>query len=105
MTENRLLLQQLIGYLQNDLAYEDVHQGKIDVKKEREVFNSMIIAVTRDVNDIRYCSRSECPCSPESDIKRIYENNKDIFQKTRMALYPIPWKSIENIISKTEVRV
>ncbi|GEM_PF-5893043 len=101
-TEYVNLLRQLIGYYENDLvaATDATHYSKFDVERAKQVTNSMIIEVTKFVNDIRYCSRVKCPCSPESGIKKIYDSNKDIFKNTLTALYPIPYKTIEKIIKE-----
>lgn len=38
------------------------------------VFNELVVAVTKAVNNIRYCSRKGCLCHPETDIKQLLKD-------------------------------
>jgi|SRR5690625_528951 len=99
MSEYKFLLQQLIFHYQNDLANSD-EEYVPNIEEVRDGFNSLIRSVTRYVNDLRYCSKVDCPCSPESDIKRTYPLLEEYIKKTETALYPIPYETIEKIIKE-----
>lgn len=94
------LLEQLIKFRQNDMIL-DMDSGYRS-EEGYENLTSLIISVTRYVNDIRYCSKADCSCSPESDIKFYYEKTKHFLQGTNTALHPIPWKTIEVIIKEVK---
>src|SRR5690625_2055840 len=92
------LLSQMIQHRDNDLASG---RGNCEVSEgTAKHFTELIIAVTRYLHDIRYCSKSDCPCSPESATKRHYEPIKEYLKEkgSPYALTPIPWKTIEKII-------
>lgn len=93
---NVKLLSQLIKYRENDMMM-DLDSGQA-TRKEHECLTNLIIAITKYNLDIRYCSKKECRCSPEYDIKRYYDVTKHLIRKTGTALHPIPWKQIEDII-------
>ena len=91
------LLTQMIQHRENDLAM-DVSDGKATVET-MEHFTNLIIAVTRYLHDIRYCSKSDCPCSPEMAIKRHYESIYGYLAANGpYALTPIPLGVIEDIL-------
>lgn len=53
-----------------------------DKKELRVIFLELILAVTRYVNDYRYCSKKDCPCCPESHIRSMAKHHeKEIFEK------------------------
>lgn len=89
------LLEQLIKFWENDMLMdvEDGHCTSSDYK----IMTELIIGLTRYINDIRYCSRANCPCSPEYQIKRKYDQIKHLLKGTNTALHPIPWKTLEKI--------
>lgn len=96
MKKGEFLLKQLIQYKENDFplyeSVDDIH-----------TLNELIIAVARYVNEIRYCSRPDCSCSPESNIKKYYEPLEEYLEKTRLALYTVPTDIIEEIIERARV--
>ena len=72
--DNKVILQNLIEFYQNDL----MHGYHGDDKEElRIILLELIVAVTRYVNNFRYCSNQKCSCSPESHIRRIVQSNQD----------------------------
>lgn len=99
--ENIFLLGQLIKFRENDMVM-DMESGYC-TENEVRIMDNLIRSVTRYVNDIRYCSRKNCPCSPEYDIKIWYEKIGHFLRKTNTALHHIPWKTIESIISEGTV--
>lgn len=92
------LMQQLIFYKQNDLL-ADIDSGYVDEKAENH-FTELILGVTRYLHDFRYCSKADCPCSPETQIKRGYEPIKEMLQTSSRALSPVPYKVIEDILEE-----
>jgi len=97
VNEEKFLLKQLIFHYENDL--ENASEEYVpNVKEVRMNFDLLIRSVTKLVNDFRYCRKVNCPCSPESDIEHVYPHLKDYLKKTKTALYPIPYKTIEKII-------
>lgn len=94
------LINQLIKYRANDLLM-DIESEHATDKTEHHI-TELIIELTRYFLDARYCSKPNCPCSPESGIKHHYEPIKGYLQKTRHALHPIPWWVIEEILDETD---
>ena len=77
--ENRTLLQGLIEIYENDFSSGYEGEGKTELDR---IFLKLIMYVSRLTNDIRYCSKKDCPCSPERHIRRILlSKNDDIFNK------------------------
>jgi len=72
-------LQTAIEVYENDFIHG--YTGNEDYEVKRHVFASLIVALTREVHDFRYCSKKECSCSPESEIKTLWEENKEFFSK------------------------
>lgn len=93
------LLSQLIQHRSNDLLM-NLQDGDV-TEADGEHFTELIMGITRYLHDIRYCSRSSCACSPEREIEHHYEYIKEYLLKTMGALYPIPWKTIEEILGRT----
>lgn len=92
------LLSQLIKFRENDLLM-DIDSNHANDETEHHL-TELIIGLTRYSNNIRYCSKLDCPCSPEHKIKQHYEPIKEYLQNTTYALHPIPWQKIEEIIKK-----
>ena len=90
------LLEQLIHFKENDLLM-DIEDGHTNESTKYHV-TELIIGVASYVNDIRYCSKPNCRCSPETSIKHHYEQIKKYLKGTTGCLYPIPTKYIEEII-------
>lgn len=90
------LISQLVKHRSNDLLI-GLEDGQVTDEMEQH-FTELILELTRYLHDIRYCSNPGCKCSPESGIKLHYESIKDYLQRTRYALYHIPWETIEEII-------
>jgi hypothetical protein len=77
--EVKQVLKGLIENYQNDFlcGYEGDDKGEL-----RIIFLELIVEVTRLANDYRYCSKKECPCSPEKSIETLVETHSDkIFNK------------------------
>lgn len=71
------MLKGIIESYQNDFqgGYEN------DDKEElNPIILELIMEVSRYVNEIRYCSKKDCGCSPERNIKRILEQHKRLEQ-------------------------
>ncbi|WP_273125791.1 hypothetical protein [Bacillus weihaiensis] len=66
--EAKVALRGIIETYQNDFLHG--YKGE-DREKERLAFLELIVAVTRYVQDYRYCSNKKCSCGPEADIKRL----------------------------------
>lgn len=96
MEDEKFLLQQLIFYKENDLA-SDLGSGYRD-EQDKDNLVGLILSLTRYIHDFRYCSRKNCPCSPEFGIKVYYDETKHFLQGTNTALTPVPWKTIEEIL-------
>lgn len=90
------LISQLIQHRNNDLLI-GIKNGEVNNETEQH-YTNLILELTRYLHDIRYCSNPDCKCSPESGIKHHYEPIKDYLQRTKYALYHIPWRTIEEII-------
>ena len=43
----------------------------IDDFEERQLFKDLIIELNMIYFDIRFCSRKDCPCQPETKIRKI----------------------------------
>lgn len=68
------LLKGVIETYQND--FDCGYEGE-DKEEIRPVILNLIVELSRYVNDINYCSKKECPCSPESGIKYIMDTHGD----------------------------
>lgn len=88
------LLSQLIEHRENELAM-DYGEGKISEKAVQH-FTELIIAITKYVHDVRYCTNPDCPCSPESKIRMNYEPIKEYLKK-KVAPYALTPNSLETI--------
>jgi len=94
--KDNLLLGQLIKYKDNDMQM-DLEDGYL-TEADHHHLDGLIINLVRYYHDIRYCSDKTCGCSPEKGIELHYKEIKRWMRKTNYALYPIPWKRIEEII-------
>lgn len=66
--DKTLMLRGVIEAYENDFCCG--YEGK-DKDELNTVILNLIVEMARLANDIRYCSKKECSCSPESGIKRI----------------------------------
>ena len=78
------MLKGLIEVYQNDF---DCGYNDEDKEELRPIIQNLIIEVSRLVNDIRYCSKKDCPCCPEYEIKRIIKRHGDQLDKVMFAPY------------------
>lgn len=77
--DGKRILHGLIEIYENDFMCG--YEGE-DKKELRIIFLELIVAVTRYVNDYRYCSKKDCPCSPKSYIRWMLKNyDKEINEK------------------------
>lgn len=90
------LLNQLIKFRANDLQI-DIENGRATEKTKHHI-TELIIELTSYLHDIRYCSKSDCLCSPEYKIKYHYESVRSYLQETTYALHSIPWQKVEEIL-------
>lgn len=91
MDEKRML-QGVIEAYENDFigGYEGEDRAELQL-----IALKFILAVTRLANDYRYCSRIECACSPESNIRSLVERHGDELDKVfagehGLACVPMP---------------
>lgn len=101
MMDELYILEQLIKHKENDL-HDSLSRGLANGNTSYHLVE-LIISMSRYVNDIRYCSKVECSCSPEHDIRFHYNRIKEYIQSTKGALFPIPYRGIEKIIEKRYV--
>lgn len=73
--EGKRILQGMIEVYENDFL--GGYEGE-DKEEIRVIFMELIIQVTRLVNGYRYCSKKECSCSPESSIKKLVNQHRDV---------------------------
>ncbi|PCK18159.1 hypothetical protein CEY02_19300 [Bacillus pumilus] len=95
---DRKILEALIQIYQND--FMSGYQGD-DKDKLRIVFLELIVHTTRYINDFRYCSKENCPCSPEHDLKKWIDTyHEDIFLKMigDYALSDFPSKKVKEFL-------
>src|SRR5699024_7586996 len=99
--EGLYILEQLIKHKENDL-HDSLSRGLVN---ENTSYNlvELIISMSRYVNDIRYCTKVECSCSTEHDIRYHYNRIKEKIQSNKGAICPISYKRIEKIIEKRYV--
>lgn len=94
--EAKRALQGMIEIYQNDFSCG--YEGE-DKEELRLVFLELILQMTRYVNDFRYCSRKDCPCSPEFNIKLLVENHGDvIFNKFFYSKFALTEVTVTGII-------
>lgn len=77
--EPKKVLHGMTQIYENDFmcGYEDEDKAEL-----RVIFLELLLAVTRYVNDYRYCSKKDCPCCPESHIRSMIKRYDDeIFNK------------------------
>lgn len=75
--EKLTMLKGVIETYQNDFDCGYEEEDKEDI---RPVILNLIVGLTKYVNDFRYCSKQECSCSPETEIRQImkeYGNKLD----------------------------
>ncbi|MEM5029006.1 hypothetical protein WKH33_08310 [Priestia sp. WB3] len=95
---DRKILEALIQIYQNDFMCG--YQGD-DKDKLRIVFLELIVHTTRYVNDFRYCSKENCPCSPMHALINIIDtHHEDIFLKmiSDYALSDYPSKKVKDFL-------
>lgn len=69
--ENKInMIQSIILEL---LKLVDNETNLIDDFEERQLFKDLIIELNMIYHDIRYCSRKDCPCQPETKMKKILQ--------------------------------
>lgn len=90
-------LGQLIMFKDNDLLMDLESEHATETTKNH--ITELIVGMTRYLHDIRYCSKTDCLCSPEHQIKYHYEPIKEYLKKTKSALHPIPWWTIEEVLN------
>lgn len=76
--DDKRILQGMIEIYENDFmcGYEGENKQALQL-----LFLELILAVTRYVNDYRYCSKKDCPCCPESHIKAFTKRyEKEIYE-------------------------
>lgn len=76
--DKTLMLKGVIQTYQND--FDCAYEGD-DKEELRLIILELIVELSRYVNNIRYCSKVECPCSPESEIERIISNHGEKLEK------------------------
>jgi hypothetical protein len=76
--DRKLMLKGVIQTYQND--FDCGYEGE-DKEELRPIILELIVELSRYVNDIRYCSKVECPCSPESEIRRIIKTHGEKLDK------------------------
>lgn len=92
-------LEGLIKFRENDLVM-DMQEGRV-TDREVEHFTELVIAVTRLVNDIRYCRNKMCGCSPESSISYHFKKLEKYFSlRGPLNLTYIPLKEVKEIADK-----
>jgi len=76
-TRKDVLLKTAIEIYENDFVcgYSDN-----DFDEKNKVFMHFIIALTKKVNNFRYCSDKNCICSPERKLKRLWEGHEGFFR-------------------------
>jgi len=72
--KDRGILYRLIEFYQNDFKClcEDEDYSILQI-----VFAELIIEIIRYANDFRYCTNRKCPCSPESQIRRLHKQHRE----------------------------
>lgn len=73
------LLKAIVYTYESEICVALVKEN--DYQEIRSAFADLIIILTRLVLDIRYCSKSTCPCSPETELKNHFYIFKDHFEK------------------------
>lgn len=77
--DDKRVLHGMIEIYENDFmcGYEGEDKQALQL-----LFLELIVAVTRYVNDYRYCSKKDCSCSPEAHIKAFTKKyEKEIYEK------------------------
>ena len=77
----RCALADIIRFYQNDFRNDGGYFEKrlqIDKGKMKIILLELIMNMSRLVNDIRYCSMTTCSCSPEQNIVKAIEQNRQV---------------------------
>lgn len=72
------LLRYIIEVYGNDIQCGLERKERANVAP---VISELIIALTRLLLNFRYCSRKECPCSPEYMIRHLVHKHKEIYEQ------------------------
>lgn len=97
------ILQGMIEIYQNDFScgYDDEDKEEI-----RPIFTELIIETTRYVNNYRYCSKKDCPCSPERSIASLVKKNNEVIMKKffggTCGLTEVPMRVIRDFLNGFE---
>lgn len=99
--ENKRILHGMIEIYENDFMCG--YEGE-DKKELQIIFLELILYATRYVNNYRYCSRENCPCCPEFNIKAMMkrystEINKKLLGGT-CGLSEVPLKVMRDFLKK-----
>jgi len=99
--EDKRILNGMIEIYENDFMCG--YEGE-DKKELQVIFLELILYVTRYVNDYRYCSKKDCPCCPESNIKAMMKRyNTEINEKLLGGVYglsEVPLKVMRDFLNK-----
>lgn len=96
MSNSERLLGQLIKYKENDMKMD--RESEYRTEEDEHYLNELIMNLIKYYHDIRYCTRRDCSCSPEKGVEFHYNKIKHWIKETNTSLFPIPWKTIEEII-------
>jgi hypothetical protein len=99
--EPKKILHGMTQIYENDFmcGYEGEDKAEL-----RIIFLELILAVTRYVNDYRYCSSSDCRCCPEWDIRSLVKRHKkEIFENLLGGSYglsEVPLLTMRNFLKQ-----
>ncbi|WP_199425779.1 hypothetical protein [Thermaerobacillus caldiproteolyticus] len=95
------ILKGMIETYQNDFMYGYTGEDKEEL---RLIFLELIVEVTRYVNNYRYCSNKDCPCSPIALLVKRYEEKINKIFAGGFGLSEVPLGVIRQFLNefKTE---
>lgn len=100
MSNEKILLEQLIKNIENDL--ESGLKGHVTENERGQIVataKEIYIQLTKIIYDIRYCSKKDCPCCPEYKIKELLPKVEEhLFNPC--ALFPVNRKRFNELLGE-----